>query len=160
MSGRPVGEGISTINGVQVIPLKRIPDERGSIHHMLKRTDPHFIAFGEIYFSTIYKGIVKGWHRHRVSTQNYACIYGRIKLVLYDDREGSNSRRSLMEVFLGPENYALVVIPPMVWNGFKGLADPLAIVANCRTRPHDPEAMERADPFGDVIPYTWDVRHG
>ncbi len=32
--------------------------------HMLKRTDPHFIEFGEIYFSTVYPGVVKGWHRH------------------------------------------------------------------------------------------------
>ena len=50
--------------------------------HMLKRTDPHFIEFGEIYFSTVHRGVVKGWHRHDDMTLNYACVYGRIKLVL------------------------------------------------------------------------------
>ena len=48
------------IYGVQLIPLHRIPDERGTVMHMLKRTDPHFIEFGEIYFSTIYQGSSRG----------------------------------------------------------------------------------------------------
>ena len=52
------------IDGVLVVPLKRIPDERGTVLHMLKKTDPHFTEFGEIYFSTIYPGGVKGWHKH------------------------------------------------------------------------------------------------
>ena len=77
------------IEGVQVIPLRRIPDERGTVMHMLRRTDPHFIEFGEIYFSSVYQGVVKGWHRHREMTLNYACVDGRVKLVLFDDRDGS-----------------------------------------------------------------------
>ena len=70
------------IDGVQVVPLRRIPDERGTIFHMLKRTDPHFTEFGEIYFSTVYPGAIKGWHRHKEMTLNYACVSGRVKLVL------------------------------------------------------------------------------
>jgi dTDP-4-dehydrorhamnose 3,5-epimerase len=147
------------IEGVQVVPLTRIPDERGTIMHMLKRTDRHFQAFGEIYFSTVYRGVVKGWHRHREMTLNYACVFGRIKLVLYDDREGSATRRELMELFLGPDDYSLVVIPPAIWNGFKGMSDPYAIVANCSTEPHDPSRSVRLDPFENHIPYEWGVRH-
>lgn len=145
------------IEGVQVIPLKRIPDERGTVMHMLRKTDPHFAQFGEIYFSTIYRGVVKGWHRHREMTLNYACPFGRIKLVLYDDREGSSSRGELMEIFLGPDNYSLVIIPPEVWNGFKGMSDPCAIVANCCTHPHDPSRSERIDPLTGKIPYNWEL---
>lgn len=147
------------IHEVQVIPLKRIPDERGTVYHMLKRTDPHFLQFGEIYFSTAYPGVVKGWHRHREMTLNYACIYGRIKLALYDDRDGSPTRGEVMELFLGPDDYSLVVIPPGVWNGFKGMSEPYAIVANCSTIPHDPSRSERLDPFENAIPYHWDVKH-
>ena len=146
------------IEGVEVVPLQRIPDERGTILHMLRSTDPHFRKFGEIYFSTVYKGIVKGWHRHRGMTLNYACVHGRIKLVLYDDREGSPTRNEIQEVFLGPDSYALVVIPPEVWNGFKGMSDPYAIVANCCTEPHDPGRSMRLDPFDNPIPYDWNVR--
>ena len=146
------------IEGVQVVPLRRIPDERGTIYHMLRSTDPHFQKFGEIYFSTVYKGVVKGWHRHRGMTLNYACVHGRIKLVLYDDREGSATRGEIQEVFLGPDAHALVIIPPEVWNGFKGMSEPFAIVANCCTEPHDPARSTRLDPHANSIPYDWNVR--
>jgi dTDP-4-dehydrorhamnose 3,5-epimerase len=147
------------IDGVNVIPLRRIPDERGTILHMLSRTDPHFVEFGEIYFSTVYREAVKGWHRHREMTLNYACVHGRIKLVLWDERDASPTNGELMEVFLGPDDYSLVQIPPDVWNGFKGMSDPSAIVANCCTHPHDPTRSSRLDPFNNHIPYDWGVRN-
>ncbi len=108
------------IAGALVVPLRRIPDERGTIFHMLKCTDEHFVQFGEIYFTTIYRDVVKGWHKHTEMTLNYACVFGRIKLVLYDDRESSPTKGALQEVFLGPDNHSLVVIPPDVWNGVQG----------------------------------------
>jgi dTDP-4-dehydrorhamnose 3,5-epimerase len=144
---------------VQVIPLRRIPDERGTILHMLKCTDPHFRQFGEIYFSTVYPGVIKGWHKHQEMTLNYVCIEGRIKLVLYDDREGFSTKGELMEVFLGQDNYSLVIIPPNVWNGFKGMSAPNAIVANCCTHPHDPSRSLRMDPLDNSIPYNWEVKY-
>jgi dTDP-4-dehydrorhamnose 3,5-epimerase len=146
------------IEGVQIPPLRRIPDERGTVKHMLKATDPWFDRFGEIYFSTIYQGAVKGWHRHEVMGLKYACVHGRIKHVLYDDRPDSPTRGELVETFLGPDHYALVIVPPGVWNGFKGLA-PESIVANCATHPHDPSRSHRLDPHdNDVIPYDWGRR--
>jgi dTDP-4-dehydrorhamnose 3,5-epimerase len=147
------------IDGVQIVPLRRVPDERGTIMHMLRRTDDHFVEFGEIYFTTIYEGVVKGWHRHAEMTLNYACVHGRVKLVLYDDREGSPTRGVLLERFLGPDDYSLVVIPPGVWNGMKGMSAPFALVANCATHPHDPSRTTRLDPFANDIPYDWAVRH-
>ena len=36
------------IEGVVIKPLKKIPDERGSIYHMLRCDDPLFEEFGEI----------------------------------------------------------------------------------------------------------------
>ena len=148
----------TAIDGVLVVPLRRIPDERGTIFHMLRRDDPHFIEFGEIYFTSIYRGVIKGWHRHADMTLNYACPWGRVKLVLYDDRDGSPTRGVLMERFLGPDDYSLVVIPPLVWNGMKGM-DEVSLVANCATHPHDPTRTERQDPFTEAIPYDWGVRH-
>jgi len=147
-----------SIHDVVIAPLRRIPDERGTIYHMLRRTDPHFIEFGEIYFTSLYRGVVKGWHRHRDMTLNYACIWGRIKLVLYDDRAESPTRGGLIERFLGPDDYSLVVIPPGIWTGMKGMSD-RSLVANCATHPHDPSLTERLDPFSDAIPYDWGLVH-
>lgn len=48
------------IEGLLVVPLRRIPDERGTVFHMLRSSDPHFRGFGEIYFSSIYRDAIKG----------------------------------------------------------------------------------------------------
>lgn len=149
---------VARIEGLEFVPLARIPDERGTIYHMLRRTDPHFREFGEIYFSSVYRDVVKGWHRHREMTLNYACIWGRIKLVLVDDREGSATRGVVVERFLGPDDYALAIVPPGIWTGFKGMTE-VAIVANCATHPHDPALTDRLDPFSASIGYDWAVRH-
>lgn len=143
------------IDGVEINQLNIIPDERGMILKMLRNDDPVFKEFGEIYFSLIYPGVVKGWHIHKKMTLNYAVVSGSIKLVLYDNREDSPTKGEVQEIFLGLENYKLVTIPPMVWNGFKGIGTESAIVANCATLPHDPDEIDRMDPFENDIPYDW-----
>ena len=146
------------IDGVQVIPLKRIPDDRGKVMHMLKRDDPHFTRFGEIYFSWIYPGVVKAWHLHSRMTIHYAVPVGMIKLVCYDDRPGSRTRGKLDEICVGTDAYSLVIVPPKVWNGFKGLGVEPAMVANCASIPHDPAEITRLDPHSGKIPYSWALR--
>jgi dTDP-4-dehydrorhamnose 3,5-epimerase len=148
------------IQGVRITPLRRIPDERGMILHMLRNDAPHFEQFGEIYFSGVNPGAIKAWHIHREMTLNYAVPVGMIKFVLFDDRDGSPTKGQLMELFLGEANYALVTVPPMVWNGFKGIGDRMALVANCSTIPHAPDEISRMDPFDNHIPYDWAIRHG
>ena len=147
----------AVIEGVNVVPLRRIADERGAVFHMLKRTDPHFVDFGEIYFSSVYAGVIKAWKSHRRLTTNYACIFGRIRLVLFDDRQESSTRGTVMQLELGPDAYSLVVIPPGVWHGFQGASEPLAILANCATEPHDPEELDRLEPGAEAIPFDWDA---
>lgn len=148
------------IDGVLIHPLRKIPDERGTVMHMLKSTDPHFEKFGEIYFSTIYPGVIKGWHAHKTMVINYAVPAGMIKLVLYDARDGSPTKGEIQEIFMGEENYCLVRVPTGVVNGFKAVGNRMAIVANCATIPHDPSEITRIDPFTPDIPYKWDVKHG
>lgn len=147
------------IAGVRVDPLTRIADERGSVMHMLRSDDPAFERFGEIYFSTVWPGAIKGWHLHTRMTLNYAVVSGQIKLVLYDDRKESPTHGEVQELFLGEDNYSLVCIPPLVWNGFKGLGTGRAIVANCATIPHDPQEIRRLDPMDRTIPYDWNLKH-
>lgn len=148
------------IEGVKIIPLKQIPDERGKVMHMLKSTDPHFIKFGEIYFSIGFPGIIKAWHKHKTMTLNNAVISGRVKLVLYDDREDSPTKGNIMELFIGEDNYCLVQIPSGIVNGYKTCGTKPAILANCATEPHDPEEIIRIDPINNDIPYDWRLKHG
>jgi dTDP-4-dehydrorhamnose 3,5-epimerase len=148
------------IEGVEIHPLLRIQDERGMVMRMLRTTDPYFDTFGEIYFSVIYPGIIKGWHLHSRMTINYAVVQGNIKLVLYDQRPESKTLGQLQEVFFGQINYQLVRVPPGVVNGFTAVGGSGAVVANCADIPHDPTEITRIDPFTPSIPYDWKVRHG
>jgi len=143
------------IDGVKVVPLRQIPDERGKIMHMLKETDPHFIRFGEIYFSCAWPGVVKGWHVHRSMTVNNTVIVGRAKLVLYDGRDNSPTKGEVMELFIGEDNYCLVQIPPGIANGYKAFGDKMVVMANCATEAHDPAEIIYIDQHDNDIPYDW-----
>lgn len=147
------------IDGVVITPLRQIFDERGKVMHMLREDSPGFARFGEIYFSCVNPGAIKAWHLHKRMTLNYAVIYGEIKCVLFDDRPGSPTRGEVAEFFLSPENYCLVTVPPLLWNGFKGIGDKAAIVANCATLPHDPSEIERRPAFDPGIEYDWTMPH-
>ena len=144
------------IEGVKVTPLKQIKDERGKVMHMLRSDSEVFQKFGEIYFSCVNPGVVKGWHIHKQMILNYAVPHGSIKFVLYDDRKDSLTKGEFAEFLLGPDYYMLVTVPPMIWNGFKGLGDEASIVANCATIAHDPDEIERIDPFDSSIGYNWE----
>jgi len=147
------------IDGVKLIPLRQIPDERGKIMHMLKCTDAHFEKFGEIYFSVAYPGVIKGWHLHTKQVQFYAVISGMIKLVLFDERKDSPTHKELMEIFTGEDNYQLIRIPVGVVNGYKTIGMKPAIVANCSTLPHEPDEMVRYDPLKSHIKYDWSLKN-
>jgi len=147
------------IEGVWSKPLRKIPDERGMIMHMLRSSDPHFEKFGEIYFAVAYPGVIKGWHLHTKQTQFYAVISGMIKLVLYDERKDSKTHKTLVEIVTGEDNYQLIRIPVGVVNGYKTIGIKPALVANCATEPHDPEEMLRYDPLNSHIKYDWSLKH-
>lgn len=151
---------MNKIEGVKIIQLKKICDERGMILHMLKSSDEHYLKFGEIYFSCGFPEVVKAWHIHKEMTLNNCCIVGMIKLVLYDSRPDSPTNGNLMELFIGEDNYCLVQIPPGVTNGYKAYGSKMAMLANCATMPHDKEELIYIDPFKNDIPYDWSLKHG
>ena len=143
------------IEGVKIIPLKKIPDERGTIMHGV-RTDTLLNPFGEVYFKKLYFGVINGWHVHETLTLNYICISGMIRLVLCDMRESSPTYKKIQEIFFGDDNYCLVHIPPGIANGSKGITTPFAMLCNVASFPHDPSLKYiRIDPHSGEIPYDW-----
>ena len=142
------------LEGVIVTELRQIADERGKVMHMLRSDSPVFRGFGEIYFSVVNPGAIKGWNRHARMTLNYAVPHGRIKLVLYDDRDAGAPGR-IEEMLLGTDRYALVTIPPGIWTSFRGEDGGPSIVANCASLPHDPTEVERRPLDDPRIAYRW-----
>jgi dTDP-4-dehydrorhamnose 3,5-epimerase len=146
------------IDGVVITPLKRIGDERGMVLHMLRRDWDVFEDFGEVYFSTVNLGVVKGWKRHKRMIQNFAVPMGNAKFVLYDDREDSPTMGEVQDVTLGQDNYVLLTLPAMIWYGFTGTGDGPTLIANCASLPHDPEETEGRDLSDPAIPYDWTTK--
>jgi dTDP-4-dehydrorhamnose 3,5-epimerase len=143
------------IDGVQIIKKKIISDDRGKILHMLKCDDKNFVKFGEIYFSYVFPKKIKAWHLHKKMTLNYLAVFGNIKIVLYDDRKESKTKGEVQEIFISNQNHQLVVIPPLIWNGFTSADDNIAVLANCSDIPHDRSEIIRLDYSDPKFPYDW-----
>ena len=88
-------------------------------YYMMRNDSKVFQSFGEIYFSTIYKDVIKAWHLHKEAAKLRLCKWrGKIssmmtglKVIVGDIGNFSHSRKLF-----------LVTIPPNIWSGFKGLA--------------------------------------
>ena len=144
------------IKGVTLTELRQINDDRGAVLHMLRSDAPEFVRFGECYFSEVLPGAIKAWKRHRAQTQNLAVPVGRVRMVIYDDREGSATRGQLQEMELGrPDAYLRLRIPPGLWYGFACMGDKPALLANCPDLPHDPTESELRSLNHPTIPYEW-----
>lgn len=145
------------IEGVKISKLKVIPDERGRLMEMLRNDDPDFIQFGQVYLTTAYPGVVKGWHYHKKQHDNMIVVEGMMKVVLYDNRHESPTRGEIMEVFAGVHNPVRIHIPPGVCHGFMCISEREALVVNIPTetyRYEDPDEF-RISPHGGEIPYDW-----
>ena len=145
------------IDGVKVKRLKVLPDERGRLMEILRCDDAEFEKFGQVYMTTVYPGVVKAWHYHKIQTDNFAVVKGMLKLALYDAREDSPTKGEVAELFLGEHNPILVHVPCGVYHGFKGIGPEEAIVVNCPTEPYNREQPDeyRLDAHADEIPYDW-----
>ena len=143
------------IEGVEITTLKKIDDNRGSVLHMMRKDTKIFRSFGEIYFSIAYPKAIKAWHLHKETYLNYACINGIIKLVLFDGRPESSTKNEIQEIILSTENYFLVTVPPLIWNGFTNIGKNSAILANCSTVPYSDKEIIRKSPYDKLIPYKW-----
>jgi dTDP-4-dehydrorhamnose 3,5-epimerase len=150
------------IDGAKVKKLRTIPDERGRLMEVLRADDPEFIKFGQVYVTTAYPGVTKAWHYHKKQTDNFCCIKGMMKVVLYDDREGSPTMGEVNEFFMGEHNEILLQIPPFVWHGFKCISDTEAMVMNCSTEPYNAASPDefRKPAHESDIPYDWARKDG
>ena len=143
------------LTGVMVRPLEHFFDNRGTLHRMLRVTDSAFVRFGEVYFSGIHRGQVKGWKRHHRMTSNLAVPFGSVQFVLFDPRPDSPTFGRKIVIETGSDSYCLITIPPGIWTAWKGVADGLSLIANCATDPHDPAEVESADLVPGVVEHHW-----
>ncbi len=150
------------IHGVEVKQLRVIPDERGRLMEVLRCDEDFFKKFGQVYVTTAYPNVVKGWHYHKKQEDNMTVVKGMMKIVLYDGREGSSTFGQVNEYFLGVHSPFLLKIPPMILHGFKCISDDEAIVVNIPSEPYNRESPDefRINPHENNVPYDWNRKDG
>jgi len=150
------------IDGVQVKELKILKDERGRLMEILRDDDPIFERFGQAYMTTCNPGYVKGWHYHKEQTDHFTCVSGKIRVVLYDSREGSKTKGEVNEFVLSLDEPKVVKIPPFVFHGFEAVGNEEAVVINVPTEHYNKEAPDefRVNPFDNDIPFKWTSKKG
>jgi dTDP-4-dehydrorhamnose 3,5-epimerase len=114
---------IGEIEGVHVVALKLVRNERGRLMEVQRRDDPHFLGFGQAYITSTLPGVVKAWYRHARQIDQIALIKGTLRLVLFDSRENSATREVLFEITIDEAAPALVQIPSGIWHGFQAIKD-------------------------------------
>jgi dTDP-4-dehydrorhamnose 3,5-epimerase len=85
-----------------------------------------------------------------------------VKVALYDQREESKTYQEINEFFIGEQNPCLIVIPPMVVHGMKGISIEPAYLINCPTELYNYKQPDeyRINPVDPKIPYDWNLKHG
>ena len=150
------------IDGVKIKKLKVIPDERGRLMEMFRSDDEFFEKFGQVDVTATYPGVVKGWHKHEVQSDNMACVAGMVKVALYDARTNSPTCGEVNQFFMGIHNPVLIHIPPGVYHGWLCVSETESLVVNCPTEKYDYENPDeqRLDPHTKDIPYDWTRKDG
>lgn len=146
---------VNQIDGVHLVPLKIIENETGSVRHGMKLGDPGFYGIEEVYFSTVKFGSIKGWKKHLKMTLNLIVVSGKIKFILYDDRENSRTNNQIASVILSVANYQKLTIPPGIWVSFSGLEKEGNMLVNIANMVHDPDEAVNVSIEAKQLPMVW-----
>lgn len=136
------------ISHIKSKELKIIEIDNGDILHGMKSSENDFMAFGEAYFSKIKYRKIKAWKKHNRMTCNLIVPFGKVHFVCVDD-----SNRFFSET-IGEKKYKRLTIPPGIWFGFLGLAEPYSLILNLSDIEHDSSEMDKIDK--DKFIYEWD----
>ncbi len=124
----------TSIDGLTWTPKRISSDDRGAVFLMLKDGQFEF-PVGEIYFSQVAAGKIKGWKLHQEMWQRFAVPVGSVKFVIVDERPSSSTRGIVYEVETGVQNYGVLTVPPGVFYSFKGLTDSHSLIVNAASIP-------------------------
>ena len=135
------------MDGVIVTPLNKIYHPKGDILHAIKKSDSVYNGFGEAYFSTINKGDIKGWKKHKKMILNLVVPIGEIEFSIYDEMD-----KKFFNIIISQKNYQRLTIKAGLWMAFRGIGN-YNILFNLSNIEHDPD--ESINIHLDKIKYEW-----
>lgn len=124
------------INGVEIRPLKKYVDERGWLSELFREDEVEKSILPVMsYISLTRPGVTRGPHEH-VDQADYFCFIGpsNFKVNLWDNREKSSSYQNKMQVVVGEDFPAVVIVPEGVVHAYQNVGGKDGIVINCPNR--------------------------
>ena len=102
-------------------------------------------------------GGISAWHAHEHTTDRLFVTAGLVRMVFYDNREGSPTRGLVTELKFGEHRPALVVVPPRVWHGLQNIGSDTARILNLVDRAYDYAAPDhwRVPADSPAVPFVF-----
>lgn len=113
--------------------LDRIKLTDGDVLKGISFDDPEFTGFGELYFSWIKAGRVKGWKQHTSMVSNLIVPIGEVRFSFVDPI--SLERRDIVS---GDNSYKVITVQPGLWMAFGSCSAADSLIANLASIRHDP----------------------
>lgn len=149
--------------------LKKFVDERGFFAEVGREDWKDF--FGDKWAKQVnltysYPGMIRGWHHHsRGQIDNFVCLKGSLKVVVFDSREGSKTKGELNEFVLSSEKLQILRVPGNCWHATRAVGDTPALSIYLVSNMYDykkPDEQKRVWNSNKIIdpktgkPYDWD----
>jgi dTDP-4-dehydrorhamnose 3,5-epimerase len=137
--------------GVSVRDINKMIDERGFFAEVLREDWKEVMGDDKLVQANLsfsYPGTIRAWHRHdRGQVDRLIVLQGSMKICAYDDKQGSETKGSLVEIIASEEKLQLVRIPGQYWHGTKTLGVKPSLSLYCVNRlydSNDPDEERRA----------------
>ena len=105
----------------------------------------------QVYISRVAPGVTAAWHCHRLQTDTWAVLDGRLLVGLATSLESEGAQRQIW--LFGPQK--TVVIPPNTWHGYHNPGPGYATLLNVIDAIYNPDDELRMDPH--IIPDFWKI---
>jgi dTDP-4-dehydrorhamnose 3,5-epimerase len=158
-----------TIDGVQIVELRRFADDGGAMTELGRLTDSALAGLSgftvrQVNYSEIEPGAIKAFHLHARQTDVwFVPPTDRLLLVLLDVRKGSRTEGVSMRFMLGAGASRLVRIPPGVAHGARNMAAaPGRIIyfTDVHFSPDPADCDEGRLPWDHLGADVWDMTRG
>jgi dTDP-4-dehydrorhamnose 3,5-epimerase len=153
---------IDLIAGVRFRLARPVSHKQGHLTEAFRRDWGISDApIAQVNVTVTFPGQVRAWGIHQATIDRLFAASGSLCVVCYDGRQDSPTFGRINEFFLGARNQGLIVIPPLVYHGWKNIGDDEAAIVSMPSCVYNYEQPDRWELAWDspaarsVIPYQW-----
>jgi dTDP-4-dehydrorhamnose 3,5-epimerase len=118
------------MQGVVIKKIVKNEDNRGWLAEIFRNDELDF-DMAMAYVSLTNPGIIRGPHEHVAQSDCFVFLGpGSFRLYLWDRRDASATKGEALEIEVGEDNPALVIVPPGVVHGYKCISNIPALSIN------------------------------